>query len=163
MYPPVLAPPLLMERVEAAISDPPVRLFCLESLSPFYILFLAHKPKAVSRTRKVLLPRSPWADDHGALAPSLEAGRQSGSTTRRTKQIGPGHRYASRQEGPSHIRRHDSGAAFQHKEELTERQGNRSGSCELSRCLRRQMFAVSDISIALELRRAIRSENGRLP
>jgi hypothetical protein len=68
-------------------------------------LFLAHEPKAESWTRTILLPRSPWAEDHGPPVPSSEAGSQSGSMTRQVEQIGAGYQYAIRQERPSHIRR----------------------------------------------------------
>jgi hypothetical protein len=101
-------PPLLIAGPlprNAAVSDRPVRLACLESLSLFHILPPAYKSKAESWTRQVLWPRRPWAEDHSPLIPSLAAGRQSGSARRQVEQIGPGDRHESRWERPSHRRR----------------------------------------------------------
>jgi hypothetical protein len=47
MNPPFLAPPLPLE---AAVSNPPVRLYCLESLYLFHMWFLTHKSTAKSWT-----------------------------------------------------------------------------------------------------------------
>ena len=160
MYPPFIAPTLLLK---PAISDPAVGLDRVESLSVFHIFFpphKAHKPKAESLTRKVVLPRSPWAHDYGPLPPSSQARRQSGNAIRRAEQIGPRHWDRSRQQRASNIRRTTAAVSC--------------GIVESSRDARKplwflrmvkvsegQMFAVSDVSVALELRRTIRSENGR--
>jgi hypothetical protein len=56
--------PFIILRVplEAAVSDPSVALTHLEGLSLFLLLFLAHKSKAESWTRKLLRLKSLWED-----------------------------------------------------------------------------------------------------
>jgi hypothetical protein len=78
MYPPFISPPLPLE---AIVFDPPVEQACLESLSLSHILCLAHKSKPGNWTRGVLLPGSPWADDHGSFVVRSRAGRRRPGTT----------------------------------------------------------------------------------
>jgi hypothetical protein len=148
MNPPFPASPLSLE---AAVSDPPVRLDCLEGLHLFHMLFLTHKTHkstAESWTRKVLLPRSACADGHGLCSYRARKRRhQSGGATRRSVPVGSGDQYESRRERPSRIRGTTAAMSSGVRERLTALLGNRSGSgewsgCERGSCLLSQMSAL---------------------
>jgi hypothetical protein len=87
MYPPFCSPTLPLE---AVVSDPPVGQVCLEGPSLSHILCLAQKSKPGNWTRGVLLPGSPWADDHGSLVVRSRAGRRRPGTTSHAGEIGLG-------------------------------------------------------------------------
>jgi hypothetical protein len=68
--------------LDAAVSDPPVRLVHLESLYVFHVVFLARQSKAQSCSRQGLWPWRPWTDDHERRIPSSAEG-ESGCADRR--------------------------------------------------------------------------------
>ncbi len=153
MYPPLRVPPLpqviaedseIELPQETCASDPPVRLTCRESLSPFHMLFLAHTLKAKNWTPKLLPPRRPWADDHGRCIPSSGAGRHNGSTTSQGRHISSGHRYESRRECLSCVRRTPAPLTSGTKERLADRQAIHSGPRDWTR-YQRGVSAGADV------------------
>ena len=67
--------------LEAAVSAPPVRLLGLDYPWLFPIVSRARTFTAEIWTRKVLWPRSSWADDHGLVVSHADADCKSAGKT----------------------------------------------------------------------------------
>ena len=159
MSPPFLSHP---RPPEAPVANALARPAYLESTSLLiHVLCPAFNSKAENWTCNVFWPRCRCSDDHGPRVPSSGSCCQSGSATSQARQIGAGDQDESLRERLSHI--YCATAPMASRTQWSPRsakeaalvpangQDGRGGRC----------FAVANVRVAVELRRAMLSENSR--